>query len=190
MSAAWTCSWCRCVGPPRDSCWPLFPPPAHNVCVFLFLRGDAVQAESDEVIRLREQLRHHTAAHMAQVADLQRKLQWYVENQEMVNKDEALVKQQGDEIKALREQLAQHTGKTDAALQKKLSAALRRNKSLEKQVRLVVHRVIANYVELTMLCPLAGTVCGCGCVSLCPCRCSCVRLTKPSPSATLTAYPT
>ena len=68
---------------------------------------ERVRKDSAELNRLREAVRMERERHRLKVSVLEEKLQWHVENAEMVGRNADLIRKQRDEIASLKEELSQ-----------------------------------------------------------------------------------
>ncbi|KAG2431918.1 hypothetical protein HYH02_013137 [Chlamydomonas schloesseri] len=95
-----------------------------------------VMADGDVLVKqLREEMETARRANQALVQELQAKLQWYAENQDMLNKNDSLMAEQRDVIQQLQARLAQYEGvgsKGPAAT--RAASAQARVRELEAQV--------------------------------------------------------
>ncbi|GFR49111.1 hypothetical protein Agub_g10907 [Astrephomene gubernaculifera] len=93
-------------------------------------------AEGDVLVKqLREEMEAGRQATQALIQEMQAKLSWYAENQEMLNKNDALVAEQRDIIQQLQGRLAQYEGQAPKGpAASRVAAANARVRELEAQV--------------------------------------------------------
>lgn len=101
---------------------------------------DTLQAEDEVIAELRDQLSAQSAAHQQQLSELQSKLSWYVENQQLISQSDELVTHQAQVIRQLENRLQQVEGTAaagggTAGARRQAAAAAARISELEQQVR-------------------------------------------------------
>jgi hypothetical protein len=131
---------------------------------------DRVKAEIDQAAKLSEELHRAKETHAQIVGDMQARLVWYTENQELLDKNEAVVKEMRDRVRMLERECAElrsakekaeaeadlsgvhGEGKAVKQLKKKMAAYEEELKALRKQVCVLCVCVCVCVYQVCMLC--------------------------------------